>query len=130
MQPSIFTQIINGEIPCHKIYEDDRTIAFLDIHPTQPGHVLVVPKVQVDHFDDLDDVDYQALWATVKMVAKAQKKVFGRTRVGIHVIGLDVPHAHVHVLPFDTLPQYLGMADQSVEPNHAELAELAKRLAF
>ena len=128
MQPSIFTKIINGEIPCHKIYEDDKTIAFLDIHPSQPGHTLVVPKIQVDHFDDLDDEDYQAVWATVKKIAKAQKKAFGRKRIGIHVEGLDVPHAHVHVLPFDTASQYFNVPDQSIEPNHKELAELADKL--
>lgn len=128
MEPSIFTRIINGEIPCHKIYEDDKTIAFLDIHPAQPGHTLVVPKVQVDHFDDLEDEDYQAVWATVKRIAKAQKKAFGRKRVGIHVVGLDVPHAHVHVLPFDTLAEYTTLPDPNAEPDHANLATIAEQL--
>lgn len=129
MEQSIFTKIINGEIPCHKIYEDERTIAFLDIHPTQPGHTLVVPKTQIDHFDDLGDEDYMAVWRTVKKIAKAQDKVFGKARVGVKVMGFDVPHAHVHVLPMDTLDEYLSFTDMNQEPNHAELATIAQKLS-
>ncbi len=130
MEDSVFTKIIRGEIPCHKVYEDDKTLAFLDIHPVQPGHVLVVPKRQVDEFQELPDEDYSALWAVVKKVAQRQKRVLGRKRVGIHVVGLDVPHAHVHVLPFDNLEQYRTMADMEAEPDHLALAEIAKKLAF
>lgn len=130
MEDSIFTKIIKGEIPCHKIYEDDKTLAFLDIHPIQPGHVLVVPKVQIDQFQDLPDSDYTALWAGVKKIAQRQKSVLNRKRVGIHVVGLDVPHAHVHVFPFDTLEEYRNHPDMSAEPDHAVLAEMAKRLAL
>lgn len=130
MEQSIFTKIINGEIPCHKIYEDEQTIAFLDIHPTQPGHTLVVPKVQVDHFDDLSDVDYMAVWRTVKKIAKAQKKVFGKARVGVKVMGFDVPHAHIHVLSMDTLDEYLSFTDMNKEPNHADLAAIAQKLSL
>ena len=130
MEVSVFTKIIRGEIPCHKVYEDDKTLAFLDIHPVQPGHVLVVPKRQVDEFQELPDEDYSALWAVVKKVAQRQKRVLGRKRVGIHVVGLDVPHAHVHVLPFDNLEQYRTMADMEAEPDHLALAEIAKKLAF
>lgn len=128
MEQSIFTKIINGAIPCHKVYEDDYTVAFLDIHPTQTGHTLVVPKKQVDHFDDLDEQDYDAVWQTVKKVAKAQKKAFGRTRVGVKVIGLDVPHAHVHVLPIDTLDDYKASTDMNIEPDHQQLAHVADTL--
>ncbi|HSX45261.1 MAG TPA: HIT family protein [Candidatus Saccharimonadales bacterium] len=130
MEDSVFTKIIKGEIPAHKVYEDDKTIAFLDIHPIQPGHVLVVPKAQVDEFQDLKDEDYVAVWAAVQKVAKRQKAVLGRKRVGIHVIGLDVPHAHIHVFPFDTLQQYRTIVDMTAEPDHPALAEIAKRLAF
>lgn len=130
MQDSIFTKIIKGQIPCHKVYEDDLTIAFMDIHPAQPGHVLVVPKKQIDEFQDLPDDYYHAVWSTVKKVAQRQKVVLGRKRSGVHVVGLDVPHAHVHVLPFDTLEQYLTVADKTEEPNHDALAEMAKRLSF
>ena len=97
-QDSIFTKIMRGEIPCYKIYEDDLTFAFLDINPLSDGHVLVAPKVQVDKFYDLDDVTYQALFATVKKIAQRIEQVLG-VRAGIVVEGLEVPHAHVHVVP-------------------------------
>lgn len=127
-EDSIFTKIIKGEVPAHKIYEDDFVIAFLDIHPIQPGHTLVVPKVQVDQFDDLDQDYYSALWQVVKRVAKAQKKAFHQARVGVQVFGLDVAHAHVHVFPFTTAGQYRNLPDFSVDPNQEELAEVANKL--
>ena len=97
---SIFTQIINGEIPCYKIYEDDKTFAFLDIHPETKGHTLVIPKVEVDKIYDLPDEDYQALMATVKKLSQHMEKILG-ARVLWKVIGTDVPHAHVHLEPLD-----------------------------
>lgn len=130
MEASIFTKIINGDIPCHKIYEDDKTLAFLDIHPTRPGYVLVVPKQQVDHLWDLTSDDYQAVMLTVKKVANRIREVLQPVRVGIHVIGLDVPHAHVHVFPFSSADEYVMLPDASSVPDHAALAEVAKRLAF
>lgn len=130
MKPSIFTMIIKGEIPCHKVYEDDRIFAFMDIHPIQPGHVLVVPKVQVDQFQDLPEEDYVALWSAVKKIAKKQKEVLKRGRVGIHVVGVDIPHAHVHVFPFDTMPEYRKVVDKSIPPDHKELAEMAAKLVL
>lgn len=98
--PSIFTQIINGDIPSYKIYEDDKTYAFLDIHPETKGHTLVVPKKEVDKIYDLDDADYQALMATVKKLSKHMEQILGK-RTLWKVIGTDVPHAHVHLLPYD-----------------------------
>ena len=98
--PSIFTQIINGEIPCYKIYEDDKTFAFLDIHPETKGHTLVIPKAEVDKIYDLPDEDYQALMATVKKLSKHLEDKLG-ARTLWKVIGTDVPHAHVHLLPYD-----------------------------
>jgi histidine triad (HIT) family protein len=131
MQDSIFTKIIKGDIPCHKVYEDERTIAFLDIHPLTTGHVLVVPKEQVDHFDDLETEDYQAVWAAVRRIARRQKEVFGSNRVCIRVEGFDVPHAHVHVYPCNSPKDFYGNADRlQQEPNHSELAEIAIRLAI
>ncbi len=97
--PSIFTQIINGEIPCYKIYEDDKTFAFLDIHPETRGHTLVIPKKEVDKIYDLPDEDYQALMATVKKLSKHMEKQLG-ARTLWKVIGTDVPHAHVHLTPY------------------------------
>ena len=130
MSDSIFTKIIRGEIPCHKIYEDEFSFAFLDIHPKTPGHTLVVPKKQIDEFQDLPEEDYLAVMKTVKTVAKRQKDVLDAKRVGIEVIGIDVPHAHVHVFPFSDISEYRRIVDMSLEPNHDELAEMAKKLAF
>ncbi len=130
MADSIFTKIIKGEIPCHKIYEDDKTFAFLDIHPKSPGHTLVVSKKQIDEFQDLPDEDYIALMQTVKKIARRQKEVLGAARIGLQVIGVDVPHAHVHVFPFSTMEEYRQRVDMSAEPNHEELAKIAAKLAF
>jgi histidine triad (HIT) family protein len=130
MQDSIFTKIIKGDIPCHKIYEDDKTFAFLDIHPKQPGHTLVIPKKQVEFVWDLDETDYLALMLTVQKVAKRLRAVFGRPYVGELVVGIDVPHAHVHVFPFSTNEESRYIPDQTAEPDHAALAAMAQKLAF
>ena len=98
--PSVFSKIINSEIPCYKIYEDDKTFAFLDINPETKGHTLVVPKNEVDKIYELPDEDYRALMATVKKLSANMEKVLG-TRTLWKVIGTDVPHAHVHLLPYD-----------------------------
>lgn len=97
---SIFTQIINGEMPCYKIYEDDKTLAFLDIHPETPGHTLVIPKIEVDKIYDLPDDYYDALMHTVKKLSKHLEQKLG-VRMLWKVVGTDVPHAHIHLLPFD-----------------------------
>ena len=98
--PSIFTKIINNEIPCYKIYEDDKTFAFIDINPESEGHTLVVPKNEVDKIYELPDGDYEALMKTVKKISQNMEKVLGK-RTLWKVIGTDVPHAHVHLLPYD-----------------------------
>ena len=98
--PSIFTKIVNGEIPCYKIYEDDKTLAFLDIHPETKGHTLVIPKVEIDKIYDLPDADYQALLQTAKKLSKHMEEKLG-ARTLWKVIGTDVPHAHIHLMPFD-----------------------------
>ena len=97
---SIFTKIIQGEIPCYKIYEDERTMAFLDIQPEAVGHTLVVPKAEVEKVYELSDEDYAAVMATVKKIMQHYEKVLGK-RMTMKVVGVDVPHAHVHILPFD-----------------------------
>lgn len=126
-EPSIFTRIINGEIPCYKIYEDDRVIAFLDIHPINPGHTLVVPKLQIDHIWDLPDDDYDYLWKIVKKVGLRIREVMKCPRVGIQVEGMDVPHCHVKLVPIYERPDFRKVADQG-EPDHAKLAEVASLL--
>ncbi len=131
MEDSVFTKIIKGEIPCHKVYEDDKTIAFLDINPVQPGMTLVVSKRQVSNFYELPDDEYQALWATVKKVSLKLKEVFpNKKRVGVQVEGLDVDHVHVKLFPIDTATDYRSIPDETAEPDHAALADMAKRLAF
>lgn len=130
MEDSIFTKIIRGEIPSHKIYEDDKTFAFLDIHPKTPGHTLIVPKKQVEFLWDLEDADYHAVMETAKKVALRIKEVFKPPYVGELVVGVDVPHAHVHVYQFADMEESRRVPDPDAEPDHASLAEVAKKLAF
>jgi histidine triad (HIT) family protein len=130
MSDSIFTKIVKGEIPAHKLYEDDKTIVIVPLHPIAKGHLLAIPKLQVDQFFDLPDDDYQALMETVKKVAVHMKQVLQTKRVGLQVVGLDVPHVHVHVIAFDTLTEFREVADDSQPPNTAKMAELAQKLAF
>ena len=130
MEDSIFTKIINGQVPCHKIYEDNKTFAFLDIHPMQPGHILVIPKTQVEFLWDLSDEDYAALMATVKKLGRHLRASLQVTYVGVKVIGTDVPHTHIHLIPFSTPDEYTAQSDMSTEPDHDALAAMAKTLAF
>lgn len=127
MSDSIFTRIIRGEIPANKIYEDDLTLAFLTIAPIQPGHTLVIPKKQIDHLWDLPDEDYQAVMATTKLVAQRLREVLKPDRVGVKVVGEEVPHAHIHLIPFDSVDQY-NSRPGTAEPE--ELSAMAEKLAF
>lgn len=120
---SIFSKIIAGEIPCYKIYEDEKTLAFLDIHPETPGHTLVIPKVEVDKLYDLGMEDYLAVMKTVKLLAKRMEKVLG-ARTLMKVIGTDVPHAHVHLVTFDPDYKY----GQVVEMTESEMKEMQAKL--
>lgn len=129
-EPSLFTKIVNGELPCHKVYEDEKTLAFLNIYPSIPGHTLVIPKQQVDHLDDLDDETYRAVMATTKKVMKRIKEVLGTKRACLKVQGFDVPHAHVHVLGCSSPPDFLANEDHGIEPDHAALTAMAERLKF
>jgi histidine triad (HIT) family protein len=131
-EPSIFTKIINGDIPCDKVHEDEYSLAFMDIHPIQPGQVLVVPKKKVDFIWNLEPEDYQALMATVQKVGQRLQQMFpDAARVGVMVQGLDVGnHAHVKVFPFSNATEYYNKPDMNAEPDYAALAELAKKLAF
>ena len=120
---SVFSKIIAGEIPSYGVYEDDKVYAFLDIKPEAKGHVLVVPKVEVDKVYDLDDIYYDALWRAVRRIAVNMEKVLGQ-RVIFKVIGTDVPHAHVHLVPMDG-EWYQGRV---VEMTDGEMGEMAERL--
>ena len=128
MEDSIFTKIINGEISSHKIYEDEHTYAFLDIHPITPGHTLVVPKRQVEFVWDLDEVTYQALQESVQKIATHLRATLGVPYVGEQIIGIDVPHAHVHLIPFTQIAEYRQFPDMTAEPDHALLASIAAKL--
>ena len=123
MEESVFTKIVKGEIPCYKIYEDEKTLAFLDIHPESLGHTLVIPKTQVDKIYELSDEDYEALFATVKKVAKRMEEVLG-TRTLMKVVGTDVPHAHVHLMPLDTTWKY----GRILEPLDSEMKEIQEKM--
>lgn len=130
MEDSIFTKIIKGEIPCHKVYEDEHTLAFLDIHPLQPGHTLVIPKKQIEFVWDLPDETYQAVMMTTKKVALRLREVMPQQYVAERIVGIDVPHAHVQLIPFDTTDQLHVVQDMNSEPDHTKLDELAQKLAF
>lgn len=96
---SIFSKIIAGELPAHKVAETDRALAFLDINPLHEGHLLVVPKQEVDKLFDLPEEDYLHLWQIARSVARAQEQAISCQRVGVAVVGLEVPHAHIHLIP-------------------------------
>jgi len=128
MQDSIFTKIIKGEIPCHKVYEDAKTIVFVPLHPVARGHVLAVPKRQIDQFFDLPTEDYHALMTTVQKVAAHMKQVLDTERVGLQVVGLDVPHAHIHIIAFNTLEEFREHPDESAPVDQEKLRLIAESL--
>jgi histidine triad (HIT) family protein len=120
MSKTIFTKIIEGEIPSYKIYETPYVFAFLDIHPLQPGHTLVVPKIAVDALDELEEPFYSEVFHVAQKIAKAGKLAFGATRATYHVLGFDVPHAHLHVIPANTM----GEIDFQIKSPQASPKEL------
>ena len=99
--PSIFSKIVAGDIPSYKVAEDENFLAFLDIFPLAKGHTLVIPKKETDYIFDMDSEEYNELWAFAQKVAKAQKKIIPCERIGVAVIGLEVPHAHIHLVPIN-----------------------------
>lgn len=124
-EPSIFTKIARGEIPCHKIYEDEMTLAFLELKPIKRGHVLVIPKEEVNHIWDMPDEDYTYLWSVAKRVAKRIKEVYQPARVGVIVEGFGVPHAHIHLIPID---QAHDLRQEGQPMNEEELVKVAEEL--
>lgn len=101
--PGIFSRIVSGEIPCYRVAEDSRHLAFLDLSPVARGHVLVIPKKETDYLFDLEDGEYVALWSFARKVAQALGKAIPCRRVGVSVIGLEVPHAHIHLVPLQNM---------------------------
>ena len=127
-EPSIFTRIINGEIPAYKIYEDDRVIVILDRHPIAAGHTLVIPKVQVDHIWDLEIDDYEYLWQVARKLGLHIRTVIGSPRVGVVVEGFGVPHVHIHLIPIYQGEDIKKVQDMEAEPDYAALESMATRL--
>ncbi len=123
---SIFTRIVRGEIPCHKLAEDDRFLAFLDIRPITEGHTLVIPKQEVDYLFDLDDAVLGGLMVFARPVAQALRRVVPCVRVGVIVAGIEVPHAHVHLVPFTKMSDLSFANARPVEAG--VLAALADRV--
>ena len=129
MEESVFAKIVAGEIPCHKVFEDEHTLAFLDMYPKNEGHTLIIPKTRPTEFVwDLDDEVYQAVMATAKKVADRQKQVLPYPYIHMAVVGTDVPYAHVHVIPFTTTTDL--HARHQNEPDDEFFAQIAKKLAF
>lgn len=125
--PTIFTRIVNGEIPCHKVAETEDYLAFLDINPLKKGHTLVIPKKEVDYIFDLDDTTYNGLMAFAKKVAPAIGKVIPCKRIGVAVIGLEVPHTHVHLVPLNSIGD-LNFSNPKLTLDSSELAEIAANI--
>ncbi len=124
---TIFTKIVNGEIPCHKIAEDDRFLAFLDVMPLVEGHVLVIPKQEVDYIFDLEPELLGDLMKFAQKVAPAIKKAIPCKRIGVTVIGLEVPHAHIHLVPMNRMAD-MNFSNEKMKPSQAELARTAEKI--
>ena len=125
--PSIFSRIIKKEIPAHVLLENDRYIAFLDVNPLVAGHALVVPKVEVDYLFDLNDSDLSGILPFAREVANAIKSVVPCKKIGISVVGLEVPHAHVHLIPIQQVDD-MNFSKEKMRPSQEELSSLADRI--
>lgn len=121
---TIFSKIVAGELPAHKVAEDDQFLAFLDINPLAKGHVLVIPKKETDYLFDIADDEYQSLWQFAKHVALGLEKVTDCKRVGVAVIGLEVAHAHIHLIPLQKVSD-IDFSRPKLEFSQEELAETA-----
>ena len=124
---TIFSKIINKQIPCHLIAENPTAISFMDINPIQKGHLLVVPKLQVDYLFDLDEKTYIDLWSFAKLIAGALKKTIPCKRIGVSVVGLEVPHAHIHLIPINNV-QDMNFSNK-INTSSVDLAKLSKRIS-
>jgi histidine triad (HIT) family protein len=124
---TIFTRIINGEIPCNKVAENDRFLAFLDIMPLTKGHVLVIPKIEVDYLFDMEDELLGDMMVFAKQVAQKMKLVLPCRRIGVTVIGLEVPHAHIHLIPINGVSD-MDFSKPKLQPSQSDLAEVAQKI--
>lgn len=124
---SIFAKIVNGEIPCHKIAENNKFLAFLDVSPLVHGHVLVIPKKEIDYIFDISDIDLSEMIIFSKHVAKALKAAVSCKRIGIAVIGLEVPHAHIHLVPMNSVGD-INFTQAKLKPSAEELSAMAEKI--
>jgi histidine triad (HIT) family protein len=124
---SIFSKIIAGESPAHKIAENDKFLAFLDVFPLVQGHVLVVPKKETDYIFDIEDAELSEMIIFAKHVSKAIRKAVPCKRIGMSVIGLEVPHAHIHLVPMNTAND-LNFTREKIKPSQQELSEMAEKI--
>ena len=125
---SIFSKIVDGEIPCYKVAEDDNCFAFLDIFPLAKGHTLVIPKKETNYLFDLESDEYKGLWMFAQKVAKAQKQVVPCERIGVAVIGLEVPHAHIHLVPINNVSD-IDFSTPKLKFPEEEMKEVAAAIA-
>ena len=126
--PSLFSKIVAGEIPCHKVAEDENYLAFLDIFPLKKGHTLVIPKKEVDYIFDLDSTTYAGLMSFAARVAKAIDKTMDCKRVGVSVVGLEVPHAHVHLIPIQGVHD-MNFTNEKLKFSKAEFEQIAASIS-
>lgn len=122
---SIFSKIVKGEIPSHKIAEDENYLAFLDVNPLKEGHTLVIPKKETDYIFDVEDDEYQGLWLFAKQVSKKIERAIPCSRIGVAVVGLEVAHAHIHLIPINSVSD-MNFANPKLEISQNRLAEIAK----
>ena len=125
---SVFSKIVSGDVPAYIIAEDDHHLAFLDIFPLSKGHVLVIPKEEIDNIFDIDDKQYLALWSFAKRVSKAIKKVISCERVGVAVIGLEVPHAHIHLVPINNVSD-INFERTKLHVSQSEMESIAELIS-
>ncbi len=125
---TLFTRIVNGEIPCHKVAENEKFLAFLDIMPLKKGHVLVIPKVEIDYIFDIDDELLGEMMVFSKQVAAKIKKTIPCKKIGVSVIGLEVPHAHIHLIPMNSVSD-MDFSKSKLTLDPGELAEIATHIA-
>lgn len=124
---SIFSKIISGEIPSYKIAENDKFLAFLDVFPLVKGHTLVIPKKETDYIFDIEDKEYQEFWLFAKKVSEAVRTAIPCKRVGVTVIGLEVPHAHIHLIPINEVGD-INFSRPKLKLDSSEMEEIAKHI--
>lgn len=125
---SVFSKIVRNEIPSFKIHENDNFLAFLDINPLKRGHTLVIPKKEVDYIFDIETQEYLQLWEFTQVISKAMKKVISCKRISIVVIGLDVPHAHIHLIPIDDVSE-INFNSPKIPLSNEEMNKIANQIS-